>query len=332
MSNNNDIPITKVEVIISDKHQDKRLDRALTDIILTFSRSRIKSLIEAGNVSTNQRKITNPACRVKQGQVFDLLVPDLTQAEPEPENIDLVVVYEDNDLIVIDKPAGLVVHPAPGNNNGTLVNALLFHCESSLSGIGGVKRPGIVHRIDKDTSGLLVVAKNDHSHNKLAMQFSKHSVDRSYSAIVWGIPRPKNGKIENCIGRSPKNRKKMTVLSSGGKHSLTNYTVTEYFGSSAALVECKLNTGRTHQIRVHMSYIGHPLIGDPVYGGGITASRRKSVSEETTTRLNSFTRQALHAKSLGFFHPATGEKLSFKSLIPDDMCCLLRLLRTHNNK
>ncbi len=327
----NNITSTKVEVTISEEHHNKRLDRALADIISTFSRSRIKSLIEAGNISTTQRGITNPSYRVKQGQVFDLLIPDLTPAEPKPENIDLVVVYEDNDLIVIDKPAGLVVHPAPGNNNGTLVNALLFHCDSSLSGIGGVKRPGIVHRIDKNTSGLLVVAKNDHSHNKLAMQFRKHDVDRSYLAIVWGIPRPKNGRVENYIGRSPKNRKKMTVLTSGGKHSLTNYTVTEYFGSSAALVECQLKTGRTHQIRVHMSYIGHPLIGDPVYGGGITASRRRSITDETTTRLNLFHRQALHAKSLGFMHPTTGKKLRFEAALPDDMYSLVCLLKQHSN-
>ena len=331
MPTDNYSSVTKVKITISDDHQNKRLDRALTDILLTFSRSRIKTFIEAGNVSTKRGTVTNPSLRVKHGQVFDLLIPDSAPAEPEPEDISLVVIYEDEDLIVIDKPAGLVVHPAPGNYEGTLVNALLFYCKSSLSGIGGVKRPGIVHRIDKDTSGLLVVAKNDHSHNGLAMQFRKHSVIRSYSAIVWGIPRPKRSKIETYIGRSPNNRKKMSVLKSGGKHSLTNYTVIEYFGSSAALVECQLNTGRTHQIRVHMSYIGHPLVGDSVYGGGISASRRKSLADETINCLNRFNRQALHAKSLGFLHPATGEKLMFESLIPDDMNSLLRHLRNYGS-
>jgi 23S rRNA pseudouridine1911/1915/1917 synthase len=261
--------------------------------------------------------------KVKAGEIFSLTVPPAAPAEPQAQEIALDIVYEDEDLIVIDKPAGVVVHPAPGSPDNTLVNALLHHCAGSLSGIGGVKRPGIVHRIDKDTSGLLVAAKNDRAHHGLAAQFAKHTIERVYNAVVWGVPLPRHGEVEGAIGRNPADRKKMAIIA-GGKYALTYFQVIDVFGEYASLVECRLATGRTHQIRVHMSSIGHPLIGDPLYGRGRPKSR---APEPVKGLLAAFPRQALHAKTLGFEHPISREKLLFQSKIPNDLNGLINSLK-----
>lgn len=304
----------------------ERLDRFLSAMLADLSRSRLKLLIESGGVSGAAGTITDPSHRVKPGDSFTVTVPDATDPEPAAEAIPLTVVYEDEDLIVIDKPAGMVVHPAPGNSGGTLVNALLSHCADSLSGIGGVRRPGIVHRIDKDTSGLLVAAKNDAAHAGLSAQFKDHSITRAYAALVWGVPRPASGEIEGNIGRSPRNRKKMAVRREGGKTALTRYRVETRFGSAASLIECRLATGRTHQIRVHMAHWGHPIIGDQIYGGGMTAARKSGISSEALAALRAMDRQALHARLLGFSHPRTGESLEFSSDLPVDIHDLISIL------
>jgi len=239
-------------------------------------------------------------------------VPDPTPAHNEPQEIPLPIVYEDEHLLVVDKPAGLVVHPAAGNRDGTLVNALLHHCGGSLSGIGGVARPGIVHRIDKDTSGLLVVAKHDKAHEGLAKQFADHSIDRRYLAIVSGVPRLAGDVVDAPLARSAHDRKKIAIVKEGrGKRAVTHWKRLEIL-KDAALVECTLETGRTHQVRVHMASIGHPLLGDPVYGRG------KSVHRDLLNQLD-FKRQALHAAHLGFIHPVTKGRLSFDSALPSDM-------------
>ena len=245
-----------------------RLDKLLAGALADLSRSRIKALVLAGGLVAGGETITDPSYRVKPGQRFALTVPEPVPATPVGQDIALTVVYEDADLIVIDKPAGLVVHPAAGNHDRTLVNALIAHCGASLSGIGGVLRPGIVHRLDKDTSGLIVAAKNDVAHSSLAAQFADRSLTRVYRALVWGLPSPPVGEIEGAIGRSPRNRKKMAVMTRSGKPALTRYRLIEAFGAAASLVECRLATGRTHQIRVHMTHRGHPVIGDALYGRG----------------------------------------------------------------
>ncbi|WP_417805245.1 RluA family pseudouridine synthase [Thalassospira lucentensis] len=306
-----------------------RLDKVLAGAWPDQSRSRIKSLIEDGHLVQNDQTVLKMSAKVKQGDRFVLTIPPAEPATPEPEDIKLDVLYEDDDLLVINKPAGMVVHPAAGNESGTLVNALLGHCGDSLSGIGGVKRPGIVHRLDKDTSGAMVVAKNDVAHRGLSTLFSedKENIDRAYIALVWGVPRQAEGEIEGNIGRSPRNRKKMTVLKSGGKYALTRYKVlAKRDDSLASLVECRLATGRTHQIRVHMSHIGHSLVCDPVYG-------RNKVSQkfnfETQQLLNTFNKQALHARTLGFLHPTTGQYISTQAPIPDDLADLIRSLELY---
>lgn len=293
-----------------------RLDKWLAESLPDISRSRLKGLIENGQVRLDGTVVADASRRLKGGESCVIGIPDAAPAEPEAEAIALEVVYEDDHLIVIDKPAGMVVHPAPGNRSATLVNALLHHCGPSLSGIGGVKRPGIVHRLDKDTSGLLVAAKTDAAHQGLAEQFAAHSLTRAYRAICWGVPMPRQGEIEGNIGRSPNNRKKMAVVQRGGKHALTRYRVLTAFGKAAALVECRLATGRTHQIRVHMTTIGHPLVGDPLYGRG--TQRGKGLSPDIRAQLTDFPRQALHAFLLGFLHPITGSPLLFESKTPQD--------------
>lgn len=288
-----------------------RLDRALAATIPTLSRERLKALISAGSVTVGDRIIRDPATKVTGACNVAVAVPNPKPAHNAAQEIPLTVLFEDEHLIVVDKPAGLVVHPACGNLDGTLVNALLHHCKGSLSGIGGVERPGIVHRIDKDTSGLLVAAKTDRAHAGLAAQFAKHSIDRRYKAIVTGRPRPAEGRIEGNLGRSSANRKKMAIVGpSQGKHAVTHYsTLTPLDG--AALVECRLETGRTHQVRVHMASIGHPLLGDATYG-------RSRAHRELLEQLG-FRRQALHAARLGFTHPVTSQALSFESNMPADM-------------
>jgi 23S rRNA pseudouridine1911/1915/1917 synthase len=302
-----------------------RLDRVLAAHLPELSRTRLKSLIEAGRVTANGAVIDEPARRVRPGQTFAIIVPETAPAIPQAQPIPLAVVYEDGDLIVVDKPAGLVVHPAPGNPDATLVNALLAHCGDSLSGIGGVRRPGIVHRLDKDTSGLMVVAKNDLAHLGLAAQFKARRIERAYKAVVWGAPRPRQDEIAGAIGRDPRNRRRMALVDRGGKPAVTRYRVLAGYGRStetgvplASLVECRLLTGRTHQIRVHLAAIGHPVVGDRTYGrppgrrlGPLSPRARAAVAE--------LDRQALHAVSLGFSHPRTGERLKFSSNLPSDI-------------
>jgi 23S rRNA pseudouridine1911/1915/1917 synthase len=288
-----------------------RLDRALAAAAPTLSRERIKRLIAAGNVTLNERLIRDPAIRAGASDTFAITVPNPTPVHNQAQDIALAIAFEDEHLIVVDKPAGLVVHPAAGNLDGTLVNALLHHCRGSLSGIGGVARPGIVHRIDKDTSGLIVAAKTDRAHEGLAAQFAKHSIDRRYRAIVTGRLAGE-GTVDAPLARSPTNRQKIAIVTGPrGKRAVTHWRVITPL-DGAALVECRLETGRTHQIRVHMASLRHPLIGDPVYGRGNT------VLKPLLERLG-FRRQALHAARLGFIHPATGEKHTFESPVPADM-------------
>lgn len=291
-----------------------RLDRALAELVPDLSRERVKALILSGQVRDKAgQDVGDPSLKVSANTEFSVAIPLPVPAEARPQAIDLVIVHEDEHLIVIDKPAGMVVHPAAGNPDGTLVNALLHHCSGQLSGIGGVARPGIVHRIDKDTSGLLVVAKSDKAHEGLARQFKDHSIDRRYLAIVAGTPAPPAGRIHTWIGRSDGDRKKMSVQPEGrGKHAVTNFRTVQTL-DRATLVECRLETGRTHQVRVHMAHIGHPLLGDPAYARG-----RSGAHAGLLARL-SFRRQALHAARLGFIHPVDGSELNFQSEIPGDM-------------
>lgn len=314
------------EIRVDGDATGRRADAFLAAALPELSRSRIKQLIVDGFVVCDNAAFGDASAKVRAGQTFAVTVPAAADADPEPQSMDLVVVYEDADVIVIDKPAGLVVHPAPGNPDHTLVNALLAHCGDSLSGIGGVRRPGIVHRIDKDTSGLIIAAKNDEAHQSLSAQFAEHSIDRAYEAVVWGNPAPPAGTIDQPVGRSQADRKKMSVRKSGGKDAVTHYRTLRRFGLVASLVECRLETGRTHQIRVHMSHIGHPLVGDPTY----SRARRRviGIGMETVGTISAFSRQALHAKLIGFTHPATGERLSFSSNLPSDIRDLISFLDT----
>jgi len=309
---------TREHITVADGEAGERLDRMLAARLATLSRSRLKKLIETGQVSLEGATINDPSMRVKAGQSFVVDLPLPVDDRPEPQAMPLAVVYEDDQLLVLDKPAGLVVHPAPGNPDRTLVNALLAHCGASLAGIGGVRRPGIVHRIDKDTSGLMVVAKTDLAQQKLSADFAAHRLTRSYVAVVRGVPSPREGTIANRIGRSRTNRKKMAVVTSGGKEAVTHYKVLRALGLRAALVECRLATGRTHQIRVHMTTIGHPLIGDQTYSRGRAAGLPEAA--------RAFPRQALHANLIGFHHPVTGGYLEFTSSLPADMAELIAIL------
>jgi 23S rRNA pseudouridine1911/1915/1917 synthase len=304
---------------IAPEQAGSRLDVILSQYHSELSRSRLKALILQENVSQNGETITDPAYRVKQGQTFATIVPDSEEMAVEPQAMDLIIRYEDEYLIVIDKTAGLVVHPGSGTPDQTLVNGLLAHCGDTLSGIGGVKRPGIVHRLDKDTSGLIVVAKNDETHIGLSTQFAERSVERAYHGLVWGTPQPPVGEIEGNIGRHPQNRKKMAVVPERrGKYALTRYRTLKRFGNSASLVECQLATGRTHQIRVHMAHKGHPLVGDPTYSR-TTQTRLSGFSADDALALKACGRQVLHAVSLGFDHPKKGERLVFQSEFPADL-------------
>ena len=313
---------------ITAESAESRLDKFLTRHLPQLSRSRIQALIADGHVSCNDAPALDGARKVKPGQTYRVTIPEIAPSHIVAQDIPLTIIYEDYDLLVINKPPGLTVHPAPGHPDKTLVNALLSHCGASLSGIGGVARPGIVHRLDKDTSGLLVAAKNDHAHAKLSSQLADRSLKRVYLALAWGVPKQKQGTITGNIGRSPRNRKKMAVLKTGGREAVTHYRVVsdEWLVASknasplatrhsplVSLIECRLETGRTHQIRVHLAHIGHPLVGDPVYGG-----RKK---------IEGFTRQALHAKEIGFIHPRTGKKMHFECELPEDMKALLATLR-----
>jgi 23S rRNA pseudouridine1911/1915/1917 synthase len=310
------------EVRVEAPEAGERLDRVLASR-LQLSRSRLKALIEAGRVAADGATIRDPSAKVKPGQILAVEVPPPEPDKPLPQRMPLDIRYEDEHLLVLEKPAGLVVHPAPGNPDLTLVNALLAHCGETLSGIGGVKRPGIVHRLDKDTSGLMVVAKSELAHGKLAAAFAARDIDRAYLAVVWGVPLPRQGEISGNIGRSRVNRQKMAVVATGGKPAATRYKVLREFKGAAALVECRLATGRTHQIRVHLTAKGHPLVGDRVYGSGRQARRAAGPAGEALAR---FPRQALHAYRLGFVHPASGARLVFESEVPADMAALLHSL------
>lgn len=312
---------------VPDSHDGERLDKWLASVLPDISRTRLKSLIENGHITVCENTITDPAYRVKCSQTIHVSIPEATPAIPEAQDIALDIVYEDDDLLVIDKPAGLVVHPAPGNPDNTLVNALLSHCGASLSGIGGVKRPGIVHRLDKDTSGLLVVAKNDCAHSGLASQFATRSLSRIYCAIVWGIPSPARGEIEGNIGRHPNDRKRMALVTRGGKPALTYYEIKHIFSTIASMIECRLATGRTHQIRVHLTARHHPLIGDPLYGRPAPALLR-SLPHELKQSLKLFPRQALHARTINFVHPLSGKEMSFSSPLPQDLLSLIEDLKS----
>lgn len=310
-------------VIVEAAQAGGRLDRILADALPDLSRNRLKSLIQEGNVRINDTLTLNPSAKMPAGSTVEVDVPAPDDPDPQPEAMELAIVFEDSHLLVIDKPAGLVVHPGAGNPTGTLVNGLLAHCGGDFAGIGGVRRPGIVHRIDKDTSGLLVVAKEQATHVALVEAFAAHAIRRQYAAVVIGAPYPGKGEIRAPIGRSSSDRKKMAVVPEGrGKHAVTHFDVQQRWGTAAALVYCRLETGRTHQIRVHMAHIGHPLIGDPVYSRW-TNERRKAFPPDALETAQNFTRQALHAGWLGFRHPATGKELDFESPLPTDMRTLL---------
>jgi 23S rRNA pseudouridine1911/1915/1917 synthase len=297
-----------------------RLDSALAAAIPQLSRARIQALIAEDALIIGGNTVADAASKRHTGKPFELTVPAPRPDKAQAQDIQLNIIFEDDHLIIVDKPAGLVVHPAAGHADGTLVNALLHHCHGKLSGIGGVQRPGIVHRIDKDTSGLLVVAKSDAAHEGLAKLFAAHDIERRYFAIVSGVPSPPAGTVHTQIGRSTMNRKKMAVLPENkGKHAVTHYRTVENLGK-AALVECTLETGRTHQVRVHLAHLGHPLIGDSVY------SNRQNPYRIGPNQ-SKFDRQALHAASLGFIHPISGATLRFDSSLPEDMQLLLSALR-----
>ncbi len=313
----------------------KRLDAVLAAQLDTLSRNRVQALIRAGEVTVDGAKILEPKFRVNEGQLLALTIPEAEDPEPLGEDIPLSIIFEDDHLIVVDKPAGLVVHPGAGNWTGTLVNALIHHCGDSLSGVGGVKRPGIVHRIDKETSGLLVVAKTDLAHQGLSAQFADHGktgpLERAYSALVWGAPSSLKGTIDANLARSNVNRQKIAVVKTSGRHAITHWQVKERFGSEdqpalASLMECRLETGRTHQIRVHMSHIHHPLIGDQDYGAGYKTKVNR-LEEPLKSTIAGFSRQALHAGLLAFAHPVSGETLRFESPYPTDFEELLQALR-----
>ena len=337
MSDTDDNSINKTlrRAVAEESHVGWRLDRFLAATLPEFSRARLQQLLSEGAVTLSGRTVEDANHRVKAGYAYDVDVPPARGARPQGQDIPLTVVHEDKDLIVIEKPAGLVVHPAAGNPDGTLVNALIAHCGDELIGIGGEARPGIVHRLDKDTSGLMVAAKNERAMASLAKQFANHTIDRAYHALVWGSPRPSHGAIESQIGRSQFDRKRMAVLRRGGKTARTNYKVLESFGPAerpfASLVECRLETGRTHQIRVHLTHLGHPLIGDPQYGRARQAPRPKTPAEEIAfTAATNFSRQALHALVLGFQHPSRHKNMRFESPWPADFAALVAALRGLN--
>ncbi len=307
-------------VAISPEAAGARLDKTLAEHVEDLSRARIQALMAQGLISLRGAVLTDASAKAMAGD-YQILIPPPAPADPQPEAIPLSILYEDADLIVVEKPPGMAVHPAPGNETGTLVNALLHHCGASLSGIGGVARPGIVHRIDKETSGVLVAAKSDAAHQGLSKLFATHDIDRVYVALVRGAPTPASGTIQSRLGRSTHDRKKIAVLKTGGREAITHYRTERTFGPpgkpTAARISCQLETGRTHQIRVHMASKGTPCLGDPVYGSGPPAGPvREAVAEAGLKR------QALHAAVLGFVHPVTGERLRFESPLPADMAQL----------
>jgi 23S rRNA pseudouridine1911/1915/1917 synthase len=330
-----------VSLVAGLEAQGQRIDRVLAAAVPPFSRSRLQALIKDGQVALDGVTVTDPGTKVRSGQLMTVELPPPVAAVPQGEVIPLTIVFEDRHLIVIDKPSGMVVHPAAGHGSGTLVNALIGHCGDSLSGIGGVKRPGIVHRLDKDTSGLLVAAKSDASHAGLSEQFAAHGADgrlkRAYLALVWGVPPRTKGVVDAALSRSAQNRVKIAVVPEGaGRHAVTHYEVLEVFADTegvpvASLVRLELETGRTHQIRVHMAHIGHPLLGDPVYGRGFQ-TRAARLAEPARAALEHLGRQALHAAELGFAHPVSGKALMFQSEMPVELANLTAALRASSGK
>lgn len=318
-------------LIVTEEFIGFRLDKFLSTLVPELSRSRVQALLAEGAVTCGGKPATNLSAKVKIGQEYQLLIPEVAPSHIEAQAMDLDIVYEDSDILVINKPAGLTVHPAAGNRDKTLVNALLAHCGDTLSGIGGVARPGIVHRIDKDTSGLLVVAKNDFAHAGLSAQLADHTLGRTYNAIIWGAPNTLSGTITGNIGRSPTNRQKMAVVKTGGKPATTHYSTLKTQNSKLfTFVECKLETGRTHQIRVHFLNIGNPLVGDPTYGMTTTSRLRqniyKTLNDEARESLLAFNRQALHARELRLIHPRNCKEMTFSAELPADMQNLQKLL------
>jgi 23S rRNA pseudouridine1911/1915/1917 synthase len=348
------ITVTQQSIVVAAEEAGERLDRVLARHVADVSRTRLKALIEAGAVELDGRTIRDPSHRVNSGAAVTVEVPEPEPAKPKPEPIPLRVLYEDNDIIVIDKPRNLVVHPAAGNWTGTLVNALIAHCGDSLSGIGGERRPGIVHRLDKDTTGVMVVAKNDRAHRALAAQFADHgrsdeAFERTYLAFVWGAPERPHGVIDKPIDRHPKARDRMAVRS-GGREAVTRWQVLERYPGKpgarrpgkagkpekpeapvASLLACRLETGRTHQIRVHLAAIGHPVMGDPVYGGGFR-TKTALLAPEAEAVLGGLGRQALHAHILALKHPSTGEIVTFRSELPPDLARLRRALAASGDR
>jgi 23S rRNA pseudouridine1911/1915/1917 synthase len=303
----------------------QRADRFLAESIGTLSRARVKGLIEDGRATRDGAALRQPAEPVRAGALYVVTPPPVVDATPQPQTIPFPILYEDSALIVLDKPAGLVVHPAPGNEDGTLVNALLAHCGDNLPGIGGERRPGIVHRLDRDTSGVMVVAKTEHALAKLSAMFAARDLDRAYLALAWGLPSPVDGEIDGAVGRDPRDRKRMALVARGGKAALTRYRTQHSFCSAVSLLNCKLATGRTHQIRVHLAAKGHPVVGDPVYLRRIPAAAAKLPAAARQAALD-FPRQALHAAILGFRHPETAEYLEFSTPPPPDFAALLAAL------
>ncbi len=308
----------------------QRVDRFLAAAFPAFSRARIQALIAAGAARGGDAVLHDAAVPVRAGQRYTLAPPPPTPARPEPQAIPFPILFEDEELLVLDKPAGLVVHPAPGNQDGTLVNALLAHCGADFAGIGGERRPGIVHRLDKDTSGVMVVAKTAWMMARLGEIFATRALERAYLALAWGLPAPAAGSIAGAIGRDPRDRKRMAVRATGGKPALTHYRLRESWFAAVSLLECRLATGRTHQIRVHLAASGHPLIGDPLYLRRVPGAA-KAVPAAIRGRLLDFPRQALHAAELGFIHPRSGAKLAFSTPPPADFAALLRLLAAGRN-
>lgn len=314
-----------------EQHIDARVDKFLSAVCEELSRSRLQKLIADGCVTLNDAVLRSASTKISLGDVVGVAIPPATTGDPEAENIPLDVVYEDEDILVINKAAGMVVHPGAGNWTGTLVNALLYHCGDSLSGIGGVVRPGIVHRLDKDTSGLIIVAKNDHAHQFLSAQFSDRSLSRIYHALVLGVPMPIKGVIKREIGRHRHNRLKMSVMSNTPRDACTHYKVVESFGDACALVECKLETGRTHQIRVHMEAIGHPLIGDPLYSPQKTAViarvKRSGYDDDIVELVAGLKQQMLFARHISFIHPKSEKHMEFDCAAPEYISNVLKKLK-----
>ncbi len=320
-------PPGPLRLTIAPDQSGQRIDRVLADAPAGLSRSRVKALIEEGRLRRDGTIVSEPAEAARSGATYVLDVPPPVPATPMPQPIPFTVLHEDDDLIVLDKPAGLVVHPAPGNYDGTLVNALLAHCGPGFTGIGAERRPGIVHRLDKDTSGVMVVAKTQLANDALTTAFATRNLERTYHALTWGCPSPTAGSIEGAIGRDKRDRKRMAIVASGGKPALTHYRTLRTWQAAVSLLECRLATGRTHQIRVHLAARAHPVVGDPVYLRRVPGVA-KALPVAVRNRLLDFPRQALHAASLGFAHPRSGAVLRFETPVPSDMADLIALLNT----